>query len=56
VVTSAIGGALEIVDASCGVLVPPSNPSALATALQQLLADAPLRHGSRPLDRHARER
>jgi glycosyltransferase involved in cell wall biosynthesis len=43
VVTSAIGGALEIVDASCGVLVPPSNPSALATALQQLLADAPLR-------------
>lgn len=43
VVTCAIGGALEIVDASCGVLVPPSNPSALATALQQLLADAPLR-------------
>ena len=43
VVTSALGGALEIVDSSCGVLVPPSNPSALATALQQLLADAPLR-------------
>ena len=43
VVTSAIGGALEIVDATCGVLVAPSNPSALATALQQLLADAPLR-------------
>jgi len=43
VVTSDFGGALEIVDASCGVLVSPSNPSALATALQQLLGDASLR-------------
>src|SRR5262245_11530751 len=43
VVTSAIGGALEIVDASCGLLVAPSSPAALANALQQLLDDAPLR-------------
>jgi len=30
VITSAIGGATEIVDASCGVLVPPGDPAALA--------------------------
>jgi glycosyltransferase involved in cell wall biosynthesis len=39
VVTSAIGGAMEIVDATCGVLVPPNDASALASALSQLLAN-----------------
>jgi glycosyltransferase involved in cell wall biosynthesis len=43
VVTVATGGALEIVDDSCGILVPPSNPSALADALRRLIDDAPLR-------------
>jgi glycosyltransferase involved in cell wall biosynthesis len=39
VVTTAIGGALEIVDASCGVLVPPREPRLLAEALGGLIAD-----------------
>jgi glycosyltransferase involved in cell wall biosynthesis len=39
VVATAIGGALEIVDASCGVLVPPSDPERLAGALRELIAD-----------------
>ena len=39
VVTTAIGGALEIVDESCGVLVPPGNASALALALRHLIND-----------------
>lgn len=43
VVTSGLGGAIEIVDDSCGLLVPPSDPSALAAALQQLLGDPSLR-------------
>ncbi len=38
VVTSAIGGALEIVDASCGVLVPPGDVLAVAEALRALIA------------------
>lgn len=37
VVTSAIGGALEIVDSSCGVLVPPEDPISLAAALGRLV-------------------
>jgi glycosyltransferase involved in cell wall biosynthesis len=37
VVTSAMGGAIEIVDATCGVLVPPNDPGALTAALAQLL-------------------
>jgi glycosyltransferase involved in cell wall biosynthesis len=37
VVTSGIGGAVEIVDATCGVLVPPRDPRALADALQRLI-------------------
>ncbi|WP_244219530.1 glycosyltransferase family 4 protein [Corallococcus interemptor] len=36
VVTTALGGPLEIVDASCGVLVPP-KPEALAQALRELI-------------------
>jgi glycosyltransferase involved in cell wall biosynthesis len=43
VVTTAIGGATEIVDASCGVLVAPDDPEALAVALRRLLVDRPLR-------------
>jgi glycosyltransferase involved in cell wall biosynthesis len=43
VVTSRLGGAIEVVDDSCGLLVAPSDPSALAAALQQLLGDASLR-------------
>jgi glycosyltransferase involved in cell wall biosynthesis len=40
VVTTATGGALEIVDEQCGVLVPDASPEAVAGALQQLI-DAP---------------
>ena len=37
VVTSAIGGALEIVTNECGVLVPPNNVEALEMALRKLI-------------------
>jgi glycosyltransferase involved in cell wall biosynthesis len=53
VVTSAIGGALEIVNDTCGVLVPPRDPAALATALLRLIEDSTLRAR---LGRHALER
>jgi len=43
VVTSAFGGAIEIVDESCGRLVPPGDPAALAAALDPLIADPALR-------------
>lgn len=43
VVTSAIGGAREIVDESCGVLLPPGDPAALSGALGRLLDDPDLR-------------
>jgi glycosyltransferase involved in cell wall biosynthesis len=39
VVTSAIGGALEIVDASCGALLPPGDAGALAGVLGRLVRD-----------------
>jgi glycosyltransferase involved in cell wall biosynthesis len=39
VVTAALGGALEIVDDSCGVLVEPRDAAALARALGDLLDD-----------------
>lgn len=39
VVSTAIGGALEIVDATCGVLVPPNDPAAVAEALRLLIRD-----------------
>jgi glycosyltransferase involved in cell wall biosynthesis len=44
VVTTSLGGACEIVDATCGVLVGPQDPPALASALQRLIADEPRRH------------
>jgi glycosyltransferase involved in cell wall biosynthesis len=43
VVTTALGGALEIVDSSCGVLVPPDDLAALASCLRQLIANPALR-------------
>ena len=43
VVTTSIGGACEIVDDTCGVLVPPNNISALATSLRRLIQDRTLR-------------
>jgi glycosyltransferase involved in cell wall biosynthesis len=43
VVTSGIGGAREIVDETCGVLVPPGNVDALALALRRVSSDSGLR-------------
>lgn len=37
VVTTQIGAALEIVNSSCGVMVPPADPNALAAALKRLI-------------------
>jgi glycosyltransferase involved in cell wall biosynthesis len=37
VVTSSLGGAVEVVDDTCGVLVPPNDSAALAAALANLL-------------------
>ena len=39
VVTSRLGGAIEIVAADCGLLVEPADPAALAAALAALIAD-----------------
>lgn len=43
VVTMAMGGALEIVNDACGILVPPNDKNALAAALKNLVADRELR-------------
>ena len=43
VVTTAMGGAMEIVDSSCGVLVEPGNPAELASSLQRLIEFRELR-------------
>jgi glycosyltransferase involved in cell wall biosynthesis len=53
VVSTAIGGALEIVDDSCGILVPPEDAESLANALEQLLVEPGVR---RQLADHAPER
>jgi glycosyltransferase involved in cell wall biosynthesis len=39
VVTSALGGPLEIVTPDCGLLVEPGSPSSIATALRVMLTD-----------------
>ena len=43
VVSSNFGGAIEIVDNSCGVLVPPNDPASLAITLTSMITDKPLR-------------
>jgi glycosyltransferase involved in cell wall biosynthesis len=43
VVTTAMGGAVEIVDDSCGILVPEPSPALVADALQRLIDDPALR-------------
>jgi glycosyltransferase involved in cell wall biosynthesis len=43
VVTTAQGGALEVVNESCGLLVPPGDAAGLAGALRQLIEDEGLR-------------
>jgi glycosyltransferase involved in cell wall biosynthesis len=43
VVTSALGGALEIVTPECGILVPAGDSRRLAEVLRELIADARLR-------------
>jgi glycosyltransferase involved in cell wall biosynthesis len=43
VVTSAIGGACEIVDGASGLLTPPNDRLALSAALKQLIVDRELR-------------
>jgi glycosyltransferase involved in cell wall biosynthesis len=43
VVTVALGGALEIVDDSCGLLVPPGDTRALSAALRRLITEPALR-------------
>jgi glycosyltransferase involved in cell wall biosynthesis len=43
VVTTAIGGACEVLDDSCGLLVPPDAPAELAAQLRRLLEDERLR-------------
>ncbi|MBC7930936.1 MAG: glycosyltransferase, partial [Rubrivivax sp.] len=44
VVTASIGGALEIVDESCGALVPPGDAGALSVALRELIRSQSLRN------------
>jgi glycosyltransferase involved in cell wall biosynthesis len=39
VVATALGGALEIVDETCGVLTPPNDPAAVAQVLRRLMQD-----------------
>ena len=43
IVTSSFGGALEIVDEACGLLVAPHDIDGLAAALRRLISDASLR-------------
>jgi glycosyltransferase involved in cell wall biosynthesis len=43
VVTTNIGGAREIIDDSCGLLIQPDDPQAVAAALRVLIEDGPFR-------------
>jgi glycosyltransferase involved in cell wall biosynthesis len=56
VVTTAMGGALEIINDSCGLLTEPDNPADLAAALDRLIQSPDLRsrlgQGGPPRARH----
>jgi glycosyltransferase involved in cell wall biosynthesis len=43
VITTSMGGPKEIIDDSCGILVPPDNVPALTDSLRQLIGDQLLR-------------
>src|SRR6185503_21216305 len=43
VIATDVGGIPDILDANCGVLVPPGDPAALADAMLLLIHDAELR-------------
>jgi glycosyltransferase involved in cell wall biosynthesis len=43
IVTTALGGPVEIVDESCGLLAEPDNPAALSAALRRLIQAPELR-------------
>jgi len=43
VVATALGGPAEILDETCGILVPPDDPAALAEALRRVIHDPTLR-------------
>jgi glycosyltransferase involved in cell wall biosynthesis len=43
VVTTALGGAKEIIDETCGILVPPGDPIVLADTLRRLIENAVVR-------------
>ncbi len=53
VVASAIPGYCDVLDPRCGRLVPPGDPSALAAALNETLADAGLRDRLRAVAQRA---
>jgi glycosyltransferase involved in cell wall biosynthesis len=53
VITSAMGGALEIISEQCGFLVPPEDDVALSDALRRLLTEEGL---CRQMSTSARER
>ncbi len=42
IVTTGLGGAAELVDATCGLTVPVNDPEALASALRKLMNDPAL--------------
>jgi glycosyltransferase involved in cell wall biosynthesis len=43
VITTAMGGAAEVVNESCGIVTPPANAEALAEGLRRLISDPALR-------------
>ena len=43
VITAALGGALEVIDADCGVLVPPEDEDSLAAALKRMIENREFR-------------
>lgn len=53
IITTAMGGPMEIVDPSCGRLVPPNAPTALAEQLRELILNPELRAN---LSRHCPQR